>query len=268
MMEENQPAPGVEGEMVARFFESLSSAHSALLMLDYDGTLAPFHTDPSRAKLYPGVEEKLGRILRSGKTRLILVTGRALDDFLSLFSLEPLPEIWASHGRERRTIDGQVARFPAAHPQADGLAAALEKSSAFTPPARIEQKPYSLACHVRGLLKPAQKEVLAQARRLWAPISAGANLELMEFDGGIEIRAAGRGKGDVVETIWRESPPGTVAAYLGDDRTDEDAFRCLEEKGLTVRVSEAPRPTLAQVWLRPPEELLRFLDMWKEALGD
>ena len=186
MTEENRPAPGapasgvpasgVEGEMVPRFFESLSSAHSALLMLDYDGTLAPFHADPSRAKPYPGVEEKLDRILRSGKTRLILVTGRALEDFLSLFSLEPLPEIWASHGRERRTTGGQIARFPAADPQMGGLAAALEKSSAFAPPARIEQKPYSLACHVRGLSETAQKEALAQTRRLWVPISAEADL--------------------------------------------------------------------------------------------
>ncbi|MDA0998971.1 MAG: hypothetical protein O2807_00455 [bacterium] len=117
---------------------------------------------------------------------------------------------------------------------------------------RIEKNPYSLACHVRGLSESAAREALAQARRLWTPISAGAGLELMEFDGGLEVRAAGREKGDAVETLWRESPPGTMAAYLGDDRTDEDAFRRLKGWGLGIRVSETPRPTLAEIWLPPP----------------
>ena len=61
------------------------------------------------------------------------------------------------------------------------------------------------------------------------------------------------------------APPGTVAAYLGDDLTDEDAFRALPEGALGVLVREELRPTDAGAWVRPPEGLLDFLDRWLAA---
>jgi trehalose-6-phosphatase len=54
-------------------------------------------------------------------------------------------------------------------------------------------------------------------------------------------------------------------AYLGDDRTDEDAFKALAGRGLAVLVREELRPTAAAVWLRPPVELLDFLQRWMTA---
>jgi len=49
---------------------------------------------------------------------------------------------------------------------------------------------------------------------------------------------------------------------LGDDRTDEDAFKSIKGRGLGVLVREAFRPTYADVWIKPPEELLAFLARW------
>ena len=59
---------------------------------------------------------------------------------------------------------------------------------------------------------------------------------MREFDGGIELRAASRNKGDAVRTILSELEPDTPVAYLGDDETDEDAFLALSERGLRVLV--------------------------------
>jgi trehalose-6-phosphatase len=56
-----------------------------------------------------------------------------------------------------------------------------------------------------------------------------------------------------------------VIAYLGDDRTDEDAFHALRGRGLTVLVRDQPRPTLAEVQLRPPQELIQFFRDWLAA---
>ncbi|MFC2150456.1 trehalose-phosphatase, partial [Calditrichota bacterium] len=86
-------------------------------------------------------------------------------------------------------------------------------------------------------------------------------LELHYFDGGIELRAAGRNKGFAVQTVLREQPFGTCA-YLGDDLTDEDAFEVLKGKGLCVLVREEYRETKADVWIKPPDELIEFLDNW------
>ena len=72
----------------------------------------------------------------------------------------------------------------------------------------------------------------------------------------------GTHKGQVVETVLAESPTDAAVAYLGDDTTDEDAFRVLRGHGLRVLVRDRYRPTEADVWLRPPDELVDFLARW------
>ena len=58
-----------------------------------------------------------------------------------------------------------------------------------------------------------------------------------------------------------------MMAYLGDDLTDEAAFRALDERGLGVLVRPKLRATSADIWIRPPEELLDFLRSWLRAEG-
>jgi trehalose 6-phosphate phosphatase len=53
--------------------------------------------------------------------------------------------------------------------------------------------------------------------------------------------------------------PDTRPIYIGDDRTDEDAFRALEQSGVGILVSEEPRATAASYTLRDPSEVERFL---------
>ncbi|HSM51613.1 MAG TPA: trehalose-phosphatase, partial [Thermoanaerobaculia bacterium] len=84
--------------------------------------------------------------------------------------------------------------------------------------------------------------------------------ELLPFAEGLELRADGIHKGRAVAALLAEMPPGCAVAYLGDDRTDEDAFAALPPGGLGLLVAERPRPTRATAWLRPPGELLGFLD--------
>ncbi|MBU1936081.1 trehalose-phosphatase, partial [bacterium] len=55
---------------------------------------------------------------------------------------------------------------------------------------------------------------------------------------------------------------GATVAYLGDDLTDEDAFRVLKGKGLGVLVRPEFRPTTADLWLQPPDDLIEFLKNW------
>jgi trehalose-6-phosphatase len=88
---------------------------------------------------------------------------------------------------------------------------------------------------------------------------------LLGFDGGVELRPEGQGKAMVVRTVLDELGPGASIAYLGDDRTDEDAFGALADRGLAVLVRSEPRPTNAAAWIRPPEELRRFLGDWNRA---
>ncbi|MBN1102718.1 MAG: hypothetical protein JXL84_04800, partial [Deltaproteobacteria bacterium] len=88
------------------FCKNLPDALQRALLLDYDGTLAPFHSDPSRAFPYSGVPEMLNRIMSSGKTRVVVISGRWTKDLLPLLALRRQPEIWGSHGLERLRKDG------------------------------------------------------------------------------------------------------------------------------------------------------------------
>ena len=92
-------------------------------------------------------------------------------------------------------------------------------------------------------------------------------LVLLSFIGGLEFRAEVCHKGQAVETIFQESKSDTVAAYLGDDRTDEDGFRAINGRGIGVWVRCELRTTEAGLWIKPLEEVLQFFSEWARECG-
>ena len=114
-----------------------------------------------------------------------------------------------------------------------------------------------------GLPSDAAEEIYAKVTSRWEPLTEEAGLNLKLFDGGIELGVPGKDKGTAVQTILREMGDDAVTAYLGDDFTDEDAFSSINGKGLGILVRTEFRPTKAAVWLKPPRELLQFLDYWR-----
>jgi trehalose-phosphatase len=244
------------------FLDSLARAPARVLMLDYDGVLAPFRRDRDRAEPYPGVRERVRALLDRGHTRLLVVTGRAVEVVVRLLGVDPPPEIWGAHGWEHLRPDGRVEP-PQLTPDARGaLREGRERALALTPEDRVETKPASVAVHARGLGEPAAGRLLLRVREAWAPLAAEAGLGIHAFDGGLELQVPGRDKGTAVRSVLAESPPGAAIAFLGDDLTDEDAFRALAGRGLSVLVRTRPRPTAADVRIEPPGELLGFLDAW------
>ena len=92
-------------------------------------------------------------------------------------------------------------------------------------------------------------------------------MELLEFDGGIELRMPGHDKGDAVRTILEEIGPEVPVAYLGDDLTDERAFLALRGVGLSVLVQPQWRKTAASLWIRPAEGVREFFTKWLQAVA-
>jgi trehalose 6-phosphate phosphatase len=247
------------------FLERLRSAPARVLLLDYDGTLAPFVVDRTLALPYPEVPPLIVRIMAQG-TRVVLISGRPVRELLLLSGISPQPEVWGSHGLERLMADGryEVSSVPA-HQDYLVAAATLLRDAGLE--RQMEIKPGGVAVHWRGLDPGKAEKVAKEVTQLWRPLLDRAPLRLLEFDNGLEIRVAGPGKGDAVRTILKEAVSGAAVAYLGDDQTDEDAFHALKGKGLTVLVRSQSRPTAADVWLQPPRELLQFLQEWLRASG-
>jgi len=88
------------------FFERLNSRGGGALALDYDGTLAPFQVDRDAAVPYPGVAALIRDIQALGRTRVVLISGRPAEEVRRLLGVEPAPEIWGAHGRQRLRPDG------------------------------------------------------------------------------------------------------------------------------------------------------------------
>jgi len=231
-------------------------------MLDYDGTLAPFRVQTEKAIPYPGVGRLLSNILKEQHTRVVLISGRWTKDLIPLLGLQHLPEIWGSHGWERLRADGthEIAKFDVRALR--GLAEADRWMEQEGLAKRCEHKPGCLALHWRGLAPKNVQGIRSKAMTKWALLARDTGLALSEFDGGIELRVPGRNKGFAVQTILAEMGNGGMAAYLGDDITDEDAFKAIKGRGLGVLVREEYRQTAADIWLTPPEELLEFLSRW------
>jgi trehalose-phosphatase len=238
-----------------------------VLILDYDGTLAPFQVERNRAFPYPEVLPVLEGIVRQGRTRVIIVTGRPVADMDTLLSPLNHLEIWGSHGIEHRLPDGSCRQTSLDRKNTEALAQAREWVTAAGFASRIETKPGGIALHWRGLPRAKMEHMEARTREGWDALANPPQLRLLAFDGGLELRVTHPDKGDAVSAILRDSNPGAQFAYLGDDLTDEDAFRALDGRGLSVLVRGEYRSTLAKVWLKPPQELVDFLERWRKSVS-
>ena len=246
------------------FWRSARSARRRALLLDFDGTLAPFSADRLQPRMRDGVAQLVGEIARSGRTRVAIVTGRGARELRSLLPDGMPVEIWGSHGLERLDASGAYEAPPPTPAAAAVREAFADWVRARGRDANLEIKPYGFALHRRA--DPAAYDGLRpDALERWRDEASRAGLDFLEFDGGFEFRPSGRHKGEVVRRVLAESGDGAAAAYLGDDWTDEDAFAALDGRGLPVLVRAEPRETRARAWM-PPEELRDFLRDWAEAL--
>lgn len=250
---------------VEQFMEAVAQSPASALLLDYDGTLAPFCLNRQQALPYPGVTALLQEIIANGRTRVVIITGRSAREVIPLLAVDPSLEIWGCHGLERLRRDGTCETPRVEEPVLRALADAdrwLRHQGLHN---RAEFKTGTVAIHWRGLDEAMAAETRARVLLGWLPIAQRTPMELLEFDGGIEMRMPGLDKGDAVGTILGEIGPEIPVAYLGDDMTDERAFIALGTRGLSVLVRPEWRKTGAALWIRPPDGLRNFLTRWRQA---
>ena len=242
--------------------QALRAAPRSVLMLDYDGTLAPFHIDRFEATPYPGVEERLVTLSSIPQVRLVLVSGRSARELHDLLPPGIMAEIWGSHGRERLGSNGSYELFTLSPVQRAAIEEMGLEMSALGFSETLEVKPTSVAIHWRSFEPALQERIRSAVQSIFGRMDHGGGLHLLPFDGGVELRSIDRTKGTAVAEILAQEPQDAPASYLGDDLTDEDAFVALGSKGYSILVRSEIRASFARFWLSPPEGLLGFLDAW------
>ncbi len=231
-----------------------------VVFLDYDGTLTPIVNDPEKAFLPNSMLEVLKRVADSFP--LAVISGRDLPDIRELVGME---EIYyaGSHGFDIAGPEGMRTQHQKGTRYLSSLDHAEKELKEKAKPisgARIERKRFSIAIHYRNV----QEDEVASLKKVVEEV-AGHHSDLRQSEGKKVLELQPKidwHKGKAV--LWLLDKLGlnkadVVPFYLGDDVTDEDAFKTLRDRGLGIVVMDKPRPTAAQYRLNDPDEVEQFL---------
>ena len=231
-------------------FDRRTQGRPLVALLDLDGTLAPIAPRPEDARVPATTRDALARLTHAPGVQVAFVTGRSAADGARLAGV---PRTWVvgNHGAETVDPDGSCHVAPEVAAWAEPLARAadlLQRAAERVPGARLEDKRWSLSLHLR-LADPTRAAELEHAAESAA---AAEGLRLGRGKAVLELRAPVHvDKGTAAVALVRRLVPGPVPPALvvmGDDVTDEDAFRRVAAafpQTLTVRVGAPDHPTAA-----------------------
>ena len=218
----------------------LSLAEGAALFLDFDGTLVELAETPDAIHVPPTLPPMLERLAGKLFGRLAIVSGRAIADLETHLPCGGIA-VSGSHGLELRLRDGNL--LPLAVPRRlDEARESAERFARGIPGLLVEAKPFGFALHYR---KAPERE--AEVHGFMQVVARSSGLTLQHGKMVVELRPAGADKGDAVRALMTE--PGFAGArplFVGDDVTDEDAFRAAAELGGAGVLVGAPRETAAR----------------------
>lgn len=231
-----------------------------LFFLDYDGTLAPICLHPRDAALPEKTRTVLEKL--SGSYFTAVISGRALKDIKGFLGELPV-YIAGSHGFVIETDAGEVFRLPEAQGFRKDLEAAyrfFEGGLSSIPGVVLEMKDFSVAVHDRMVdkgLKPAVEREVERAQALFPRLKRASGKCVFEFKPLIDWD-----KGKAVRWIMDRLPikeGGAFPIVIGDDATDEDAFREVKSSGISVFVMGEKKETHADFTLQSIAEVAEFL---------
>ncbi|QBQ56538.1 trehalose-phosphatase [Nitrosococcus wardiae] len=239
------------------------------IFLDYDGTLTPIVSRPEEALL----SDDMGQTLRglAEQCLVAIISGRDLKDVRQRVAIEDLYYA-GSHGFEiagPKDLKMEQAQAKACLPVLDEAEKELSEQLENIAGAQLERKRFSIAIHYRNVAEAQLGTVgrivdLALEKHTGLHKSDGKKVYDLQPDVAWD-------KGQAL--LWlldklKLNRPDVLPLYIGDDITDEDAFRVLEERGLGLVVGEEARDTHAEYRLRDPAQVREFLRALTRILGE
>ena len=238
--------------------EIARSGNLSAIFLDYDGTLTPIVSRPEEAWLSDSMRQTL-RLL-AARVPVAILSGRDLDDVRGRVHVDGI--VYAgSHGFDIAGAGGLRRELGDTYlPVLDAAETELREALDEIPGSQLERKHFSVAAHYRNV-----NENDASRVALAVDAVAARHRELRRIDGKKVYELLpdidwNKGKAVLwlLETLKLERGKA-LPIFIGDDRTDEDAFRALQKRGVGILVSEQPQATAANYCLKNPEEVERFL---------
>ena len=261
--QQKQEVKLLDDKIIAQLSKHYQVAQSRCLLLDYDGTLAPFTRLPEEA--VPGKELKdlLSGLASDKKNKVVIISGREAAILDKWFGNMPLTLV-AEHGASIRMPDGQWQHLVSTSDQwKDEIRSILQVFVSRCVGSFIEEKSYSIAWHYRN----TQPDLgLNRSRELINNLShllQNTMLQIIHGNKVVEVRMSGYDKGVMALKIVNESSADFVLC-IGDDTTDEDMFKALDGKAYTIKVSNAA--TAAKYTVLSQQKVLPLLNQLVQPL--
>ncbi|CAM8998871.1 unnamed protein product [Rhodiola kirilowii] len=264
----NHPSALEKFEQIAK----ASEGKQIVMFLDYDGTLSPIVEDPDKAYMSKEMRGAVRDAARHFPTAI--VTGRCMDKVRGFVRLGELYYA-GSHGMDikgpaTKTLKYKKGNPPMAFqpaseflPMIDEVYKILVEKTKSTEGAKVENNKFCLSVHFRCV---DEKSWFALAEEVKLVLSGYPKLELSLGRMVLEIRPTIKwDKGKALEfllgSLGYANSDDVFPIYIGDDRTDEDAFNVLRNRGqgLGILVSKVPKETSASYSLQEPYEVMCFL---------
>lgn len=229
-----------------------------LLMCDYDGTLVPLAPAPEKALPDPDLLRLLRQLVSRPELHMAVISGRPLADLRNLLPVPGL-NLAGLHGSQVAGPEGNVIDLlpppPGKIPWEEILSLARQLAAG-VPGLLVENKGDGVALHYRLAEAGAAARILEEFRNALEPFLQDG-LELIPGHMVLEVRRRGVNKGLAVTHFTRRWPRA-FPVYLGDDRTDEDAFAALSGNGLAIGIGHL-QSVYARCFLASPAEVIEFL---------
>ncbi|ERM94185.1 hypothetical protein AMTR_s00010p00186780 [Amborella trichopoda] len=258
-------------------FEQMMNASKEkqiVMFLDYDGTLSPIVDDPDRAYMSDSMRSAVRAVARYFPTAI--VSGRCRD---KVYRFVRLAELYyaGSHGMDikgparrprsqrnwalDKTGKNKAVLFqPASEflPMIDVVYKALVETTKGIPGAKVENNKFCLSVHFRCVDEKRWSTLAEEVRTV---LREYPKLRLTQGRKVLEIRPTikwdkGKALEFLLESLGFANCEDVFPVYIGDDRTDEDAFKVLRDRGqgFGILVSKIPKDTNATYSLQEPSE--------------
>ena len=233
--QENLQTRPLNDEISGSILDSYRKAKSRIILLDYDGTLVGFNTNPEDSKPDANLKSILKKLTQEKKNKVVIISGRGRE-FLEKWLAEFPIDLIAEHGVWHKKSGSDWSQFVTIDNKwMEEYRSVLEMYVDRTPGSFIEQKDYSLVWHYRkvelGLGEVRTRELTSHLKY----ISSEKDIQVMEGDKVIEIKNSLVNKGKAAKEWLRNGNHDFIMA-CGDDWTDEDTFKAVPDEAITIKV--------------------------------
>ena len=263
--QEEQKVKLLDDKAIAELVRKYQKSQSRCLLLDYDGTLVPFAVYPNQATPDEELKDELFRLADDKQNNVVIISGREAGELEQWFGDMNLTLV-AEHGASIKKPGKEWEHLATVSEQwKDDIRNIFQLFVSRCIGSFIEEKTYSIAWHYRHVERELGSSMSRVLINNLSQFLQNTKLQVVPGNKVVEVRMSGYDKGSIVLRIVKEYSPDFILC-IGDDTTDEDMFRALQNRAFTIKVSSTS--TAAQYTVFSQKNVLPLLNQLLDSVTE